>query len=516
MTKLATIIILLLCLFNTSHAIQVSGDVWGTWTADNNPYEVIDDLRVPQCSTLIIEPGCYIDFQGCYAFIIDTSACLMAIGTSSDSIVFTASDTVSRWLGINFFNADSNCIINHCIIEWGKSDIEGDDYVMGGGVACHITDMQITNCLFRKNESMWDGGGLYCRYSDITISDNIFIENRTIFCGAAICCYSSEVLIYSNIIKDNIAYNPLGGENGGGIFCSTSDVIIRGNIISNNISGTLGGGVYIRNSTLLVESNIVCNNLAYTYGGGIMANFGVGGEIIEYYYNNLIYGNEGVISDGGLMAKNAVLENNTICNNRTNWMGGGLSCSSGLVEDPLFNNIIRGNIASEGPQIFIHGSIDSITFIYNNIEDGWPGEGNIDADPLFCEPDTGNFYLAENSPCVGTGFEGANMGAYGIGCDPVGILEHFSYLPDDFKLFQNHPNPFNARTTIRYNLNIPTDVVIDIYDILGRKVETLISIKQPAGEHQVIWDAMDKSSGMYFYKLQAGNYSEAKKMLLLK
>jgi len=512
MTKLATIIILLLCLFNTSHAIQVSGDVWGTWTTDNNPYEVIGDLRVPQCSTLVIGPGCYIDFQGHYKFLIDTMAVLQAIGTESDSIIFTKEDTATGWNGIRLFSADSNSIISYCIIEWGLKHYYDDNN--GGGIYCNNTDIEISNCLFRKNRSWWDGGGLYCELSNITISDNIFVENRTIFCGAAICCYYSDVIISNNIIKNNIAYHQLGGERGGGIYCGYSDVVIRGNIIANNVSGAEGGGVYTYRCNVLVESNIICSNLAYSYDGGI-AVFGPANVTSEYYYNNLIYGNEAGISGGGLNARNIInFENNTICNNIANWMGGGLKVGPEFIEEPLMNNIIRGNTAGVGPQIY--GDVDSFTVICSNIEDGWPGEGNIDADPLFCEPDTGNFYLAENSPCVGTGFEGANMGAYGIGCDPVGILEHFSYLPDDFKLFQNHPNPFNARTTIRYNLSIPADITIDIYDILGRKVETLISIKQPAGEHQVIWDAMDKSSGMYFYKLQAGNYSEAKKMLLLK
>jgi hypothetical protein len=89
-------------------------------------------------------------------------------------------------------------------------------------------------------------------------------------------------------------------------------------------------------------------------------------------------------------------------------------------------------------------------------------------------------------------------------------------LPKSILLNQNYPNPFNEVTSISYNLPYQADVTLDIYDILGRKIARLIDTKQPAGYHLVIWDASHKSNGIYFYKIQAGNYMETKKMLLLK
>ncbi|OQX92223.1 MAG: hypothetical protein B6D58_04115, partial [candidate division Zixibacteria bacterium 4484_95] len=89
-------------------------------------------------------------------------------------------------------------------------------------------------------------------------------------------------------------------------------------------------------------------------------------------------------------------------------------------------------------------------------------------------------------------------------------------IPHRFSLSQNYPNPFNTSTTIQYNLPIASDLTIDIYDILGRKVETLVSLKKPAGSHAIIWDAKDIPSGIYFYKIQAGNYSQSKKCVILK
>lgn len=93
--------------------------------------------------------------------------------------------------------------------------------------------------------------------------------------------------------------------------------------------------------------------------------------------------------------------------------------------------------------------------------------------------------------------------------------------PKYYSLHQNYPNPFNPVTTIQYDLPQRSAVQITIYDLLGRKVTTLVSENQDAGYKSVIWDATnDKgqpvSAGMYFYRLQAGDYTETNKMLYLK
>lgn len=95
-------------------------------------------------------------------------------------------------------------------------------------------------------------------------------------------------------------------------------------------------------------------------------------------------------------------------------------------------------------------------------------------------------------------------------------IDNQSFLPYSTFIKSNYPNPFNTSTTIEYGLKQDEHVTIDIYDILGRKVETLIDTKQQAGSHKITWNADYFSSGVYFYKLQAGDYIETKKMILLK
>ncbi|MFC1555804.1 M6 family metalloprotease domain-containing protein [candidate division KSB1 bacterium] len=91
----------------------------------------------------------------------------------------------------------------------------------------------------------------------------------------------------------------------------------------------------------------------------------------------------------------------------------------------------------------------------------------------------------------------------------------------DYELMQNYPNPFNPETTIQYELPHATNVTIQIYDMLGKEVNTLLSQQMPAGSHSIIWDGTDYSgnqlsSGIYIYKIQAEDYTAARKMILLK
>jgi hypothetical protein len=91
-----------------------------------------------------------------------------------------------------------------------------------------------------------------------------------------------------------------------------------------------------------------------------------------------------------------------------------------------------------------------------------------------------------------------------------------SGLPTRFALYSNYPNPFNATTTIAFDLPNPANVTIDIYNILGQRVTRVINKPYPAGHHQALWNASKASSGIYFARIVAGDDSAVKKMLLLK
>ena len=88
--------------------------------------------------------------------------------------------------------------------------------------------------------------------------------------------------------------------------------------------------------------------------------------------------------------------------------------------------------------------------------------------------------------------------------------------PKTFLLEQNYPNPFNPSTTIRYQLPVASEVKLEVYDVLGKKIATLVNERQSAGSYQVVWNASGLSSGTYFYRLQAGTFTQTKKMILVK
>jgi hypothetical protein len=94
-------------------------------------------------------------------------------------------------------------------------------------------------------------------------------------------------------------------------------------------------------------------------------------------------------------------------------------------------------------------------------------------------------------------------------------------LPEEFDLRQNYPNPFNPNTMIEYALPKPAHVTIEIYNLLGQKVNVLVDEDQKIGRYQVAWDGKDKdgrelASGIYFYRIQAGDFVKCKKMIMLK
>ena len=85
-----------------------------------------------------------------------------------------------------------------------------------------------------------------------------------------------------------------------------------------------------------------------------------------------------------------------------------------------------------------------------------------------------------------------------------------------YDLAQNYPNPFNPTTIIEYSIPISSNVIINVYNVIGERVKTLVNGFQEAGSYKINFDAGGLSNGIYFYKIQSGTYTAVKKMLLLK
>ncbi|MCP4583699.1 MAG: T9SS type A sorting domain-containing protein [candidate division Zixibacteria bacterium] len=460
-----------------------------------------------------------------------------AIACRNSDVVVAGNLISSNLAGTNFSGSgggihmhQSNANINHNIIV--------DNRAHGNGGGIYFSE---SNGLISYNEIYQDsgylGGGIHLEdYSNPTVTENNIYSNIATEGGAIHLYYECDPIISDNYIHDNIVRL-----HAAGISCwwycnpeIASNMISANRCLSLNYPGR-GGAIHLFCCNPVIESNVIIHNEA-AYGGGIVcdnnSNPTICGNVLAY---------NSATDMGGCyhvdLASHPYSVNNIIHGNSAGLSGGGAYCYyySGLIAR---NDIFWDNSAPSAPELgYSYSSEIIVTF--SDINGGWPGEGNIDIDPLFRDPDNGDFRLMAiecgdpyDSPCIDMGYPGildtilncdwglgserSDMGAYSGGELAVDINESIVAVPKTTLLAKNYPNPFNAATSIKYELPRQAHVTIEIYDILGRKVASLVDRQQLAGYHQAVWQADGFSSGMYFYKLQAGDYSETKKMLLLK
>ena len=321
-----------------------------------------------------------------------------------------------------------------------------------------------------------------------------------------------------NIIKDNEAYNKTGAASAGGgaIRCGDGNPLIENNIIIHN-RGRYGAGIVFNYSGGVIRNNIISEN----FGGEDYAGSGI--WILANRFDN----------------KMKVVENNTIVNNSSVLNGGGIflwSTNSVFVH----NNIVWGNIAPANPQIRVTSA--SAQIIYNDVEGGFTGEGNINLDPEFGGTD---YYLSSTSPCIDAGKDSIvfndvedpfnpgfalwpsqgtlrnDMGVFGgPNCSnlPQVVLsvDEEGKVPEEYYLFQNYPNPFNPETRINYQVLEPAFVTIKVFNTIGQEIKTLVNEFKQIGRYDVKFDGTGLTSGIYFYRLEANKFAETKKMVILK
>jgi hypothetical protein len=302
--------------------------------------------------------------------------------------------------------------------------------------------------------------------------------------GGAVCLtYVGETTIQNNLFAGNRASGPLGG-HGGGIQVGYTPARIQNNIFVNNVADR-GAGISIANTTGSPPTPII---------------------------NNTIAGNTSWLAGGGLRLLNA--------------------------DAVVLNTIMYGDTCNQ--EIYVSGS-SIVRVLYSDIQGGWPSDsGNIGEDPQF----TDNTYrLANTSGCREKGVDSIQLNGawyhappfciYGMarptpsGTRPdigacenpvpvVSVEESQSGVPTSSALSQNYPNPFNPSTTINYQLPTVNHVTLKVYDVLGREVATLVDeVKQP-GTYSVQWDASEVASGVYYYRLTSGEFTQTKKLILLR
>jgi hypothetical protein len=359
-----------------------------------------------------------------------------------------------------------------------------------------ITGFTITN-----GNPHYGGGGIDL-YGSPSISHNI-IKDNVATRGGGIFVAGNPVIEYNLITNNHVTVA------GGGIVSYGGACVIHDNIIMENTSTHYGGAIQIETSGMVtIANNIITDNTANRGGAICFHAEGMGGRLTY----NLIARNTATMSSAIDFESQNIqyfLTNNTIADNSYNTDGLNLFpyCVTTMT-----NNILWNNAENE----IVIWPDAHVNVAFNDIQNYDNSEVNIDDDPLFCDPENGDYSLAENSPCIGAGINGSDIGAFGIGCEATGIENGPFGLPTAFTLEQNYPNPFNARTNISFSLNEPGYVVLTAFDLTGRVIETLTYGYYPAGTHVLVFNAKDLASGIYFYRLQAGQYKDTKRMLLIK
>jgi hypothetical protein len=368
--------------------ITVSGNVSGTWSVDT--VMVIGDVTVPAGQTLTIQPGVEVQFTGLWKLLVNGQ--LDAVGTVSDSIIFTRAYPTeeSKWRGLRLDGADNATLLEYCRIEWAKGT--------GAYPAVHGGCVWINNCSPTvRHCRILNGYSHNANYNGM--GGAISFEANT-----------TSVVEYCHILLNQ-------ADSGGGICVGSScNPTIRHNLIENNQGFYSGGGIYVSaNGQATIYNNVIRNNTTAGYGGGGINlwsatwMYGTQSDV----YNNLITGNNGGSAGGGIYSRyeSSTIRNNTFTNNQATNGGGVYVLTFSNLPPTLSNNILWNNTGTNGAQIFLDPQSGSTANVsYCDVQGGWPGTGNLDADPFFVMGPGGSHYLSQiasgqivNSPCVDAG-----------------------------------------------------------------------------------------------------------------
>lgn len=175
---------------------------------------------------------------------------------------------------------------------------------------------------------------------------------------------------------------------------------------------------------------------------------------------------------------------------------------NGIIEDILIDDNNSGNVYLSVIGQGVFQSTDS-ALTWEPLNNGLTG---LEVIKLKFHPlTTSTLYASTN-----------HYGIFKIEDIVTGINESNQNIPGEFLLFQNYPNPFNPTTIINYSIPKRSFVTIIVYDLLGKEVETLVNEEKSLGNYEVEFNGSELSSGIYFYKMQAGSFSATKKLILIR
>lgn len=466
MKKIATLTLFCFSLLLKAQTSVPGGIVTGNWTLAGSPYLVQGSIQVPDGFTLTINPGVKVEFQGTYKMLVHGQ--LIAVGTPTDSITFTAANKGTGWRSIRFDMTNSTndtSRLSYCRIKYGRATGSSPDDNGGALYFANFSKAVISNCRIDSCMANTNGGGIYLSNSSPRIWNNTLTRDTAKYgAGGAIYTSGADITLYNNVITSNVVTGFAINSHGGGVFIGGGNVVISNNTITGNSAFNVGAGIYDYANVSLVSNNTISNNSTPGSAGGIFLDAGAhqvdgnlisdntanrGGGIMTYttplITNNIITNNRAIFSsgnngDGGavyLYNASPTLDNNVICNNEvmsasghggaiycnnnsnptiTNCtisnnaapVGGALYCTSAC--DPVFRNtILWGNTATTvGPQVALDDEPSDPAFTYCDVEGGsaaFDVNGNFYTGSYLNNINNNPFFIAASGGS-GVGFNG--------------------------------------------------------------------------------------------------------------
>ncbi len=362
-----------------SQTVVPGGDVYGNWTSGGSPYQVMGDITIPNDSTLSIEPGVIVEFQGHHALYVNGR--LLAIGSQADTIFWTVSDTtgfynpdttLGGWYGIKIADTpeqnDTSKIV-YCKIQYGKAVGTGW-WLNAGGAICvvNFSKVYISNCLITHNSAGGSeaeipaGGGIHLAWADAIIKNNTISHNKAI-AGGAIQIHDSHPTFSNNTFIGNSA------QEGGGISIGgVADISFNGDSFINNIASSHGGGIMVWGPENWSFENVTFSGNIATWGAGLGLS---GGDVtvVNCFFEN----NKAFDVGGGIAADfcEILISNSSFINDTSQSISGAIHgwYSDIEIDDCDFLN----NSAVQGGAIYTDFStveIDNATFAGNSANNG--------------------------------------------------------------------------------------------------------------------------------------------------
>ena len=559
-------------------------------------YSIINKITISANDRVYINPGTIVLFSGSTSgFDIDGK--FWAVGTQTDSILFSSSLQDSLGNAYNGFYFLENSVDSACMISYAR--IEYAYY----GFRCLTASPTLSNSYLWKCRR-----GVQLSSSSPTILSNVI--ERSYEYGITMTLGSSPLIEGNTLIKNNTQGTSAKNQISVGLQGNNSPVVLNNIIYGGSSIPTGGISLWVSGSTsfsdMIIEGNEIYNN-----GFGISLYSTSDGVINAVVKNNKIYNNNinpnAQVSGSGINVNGSPFNTPIITQNEIygNWWGitiqNGTTVQAG--PNPNLGNIENVDTTDDGSNIFYGNIQGTDTFdVYNNctndiyaqnndwraydstliethvyhkvdnnlhglikfmpfstsipveltsfttsVGDGnvvlnwitatelnnagfeiqkgnhtstllsvteWESIGFVNGNGTSTETHTYSF--TDQNPVTGKSYYRLKQIDFDGSYEYSNVIEVNLTLPIEFSLEQNYPNPFNPITSIQYTISSKQYVQLLVYNVLGKEIAMLVNEEKPAGNYEVKFDASKLSSGVYFYQLQAGDFIEIKKMLLMK